>query len=310
MRDSTVYRGRFAPSPTGPLHFGSLVAAMGSYLDARTQNGQWLVRIEDIDPPREKKGAADDILRTLEAFGLEWDGEILRQSGRLEIYRDAANELLQRGLAYPCTCSRKEIAADALPGVEGLVYPGYCRTGHHPDRSSSALRVITDSETISFTDRFTGILSQNLEAEVGDFIVRRSDGLAAYQLAVIMDDAFQGITHVVRGADLLLSTPRQIYLQRLFDLSTPLYAHLPLVLDESGKKLSKQSHAQAVERSDPLSALTAAYRFLGQSVPEEPPANVTEFWQWARAHWDSRNIPVAEKSHEEITGIRIDSTVN
>jgi glutamyl-Q tRNA(Asp) synthetase len=310
MPDTPVYRGRFAPSPTGPLHFGSLVAAMGSYLDARSLGGQWLVRIEDIDPPREKKGAADDILRTLEAFGLEWDDEVLYQSDRLETYRDAAHDLLQRGLAYPCTCSRKEIAADALPGVEGLVYPGRCRTGHHSDRSSSALRVITDSEPLSFTDGVNGTLSQNLETEVGDFIVRRSDGLAAYQLAVVMDDAFQGITHVVRGADLLMSTPRQIYLQRLFALATPAYAHLPLVLDESGKKLSKQSRALAVERKDPLPALMAAYRFLGQPVPEQQPADITDFWQWALNHWDSCNIPVSETNQQGITGIRINSAVN
>jgi glutamyl-Q tRNA(Asp) synthetase len=303
--DAPVYRGRFAPSPTGPLHFGSLVAAMGSYLDARTRSGQWLVRIEDIDPPREKKGAADDILRTLEAFGLEWDGTVVRQSSRLEIYRDAAHDLLQRGLAYPCTCSRKEIAEDALPGVEGLVYPGRCRTGHQPDRNSSALRVRTEPEILSFNDRVSGTLTQNLESEVGDFIIRRSDGLAAYQLAVVIDDAFQGITHVVRGADLLLSTPRQIYLQRLLQLSSPLYAHLPLVLDESGKKLSKQSRAQAVEPANPLPALLAALSFLGQPLPQEPPSNVVEFWQWATANWNNRTIPASETGSGGVIGTQI-----
>jgi glutamyl-Q tRNA(Asp) synthetase len=310
MPDTPVYRGRFAPSPTGPLHFGSLVAAMGSYLDARTQGGQWLVRMEDIDPPREKPGAADDILRTLEAFGLEWDGEVLRQSSRLETYLDAALDLLQRGLAYPCTCSRKEVAADALPGIEGLIYPGRCRNGHHPDRRSSALRLITDSEPLSFTDRVSGELSQNLEKEVGDFIIRRSDGLAAYQLAVVVDDAFQGVTHVVRGADLLLSTPRQIYLQRLLGLPSPLYAHLPLILDEKGKKLSKQSRAQAVERKTPLPALSAAFSFLGQPVPQEQIADVKEFWQWALSHWDSNRIPASENGPQGVTGVSISSELS
>jgi glutamyl-Q tRNA(Asp) synthetase len=224
----------------------------------------------------------------------------------LDIYRDAAHDLLQRGLAYPCTCSRKEVAEDALPGVEGPVYPGHCRAGHNPDRDSSALRVKTAPEVLSFTDRFSGAFSQELEKEVGDFIIRRSDGLAAYQLAVVVDDAFQGISHVVRGADLLLSTPRQLYLQRLLTLPSPLYAHLPLVLDGNGKKLSKQSHAQAVERVNPLPALIAAFSFLGQPAPIEQPSSVAEFWQWALVHWDSGNIPATERGRQGVIGTRID----
>jgi glutamyl-Q tRNA(Asp) synthetase len=273
---------------------------MGSFLDARSRGGQWLVRIEDIDPPREKKGAADGILRTLEVFGLEWDGEVLRQSSRLDNYRDAARDLFRRNLAYSCTCSRKEVAEHALPGVEGPVYPGRCRNGHHPDRKSSALRIKTESGIVSFTDRISGPLSQELRAEVGDYIIRRSDGLAAYQLAVVLDDAFQGITHVVRGADLLLSTPRQIYLQRLLALPEPDYAHLPLVVDESGKKLSKQSRAQPVEDRDPLPALLAAFRFLGQTPPDEHPADVKEFWDWAIARWNTDSIPVSERNSQEV----------
>lgn len=273
---------------------------MGSFLDARSQGGQWLVRIEDIDPPREKKGAADGILRTLEVFGLEWDGEVLCQSSRLDNYRDAARDLFQRDLAYPCTCSRKEVAEHALPGIEGPVYPGRCRNGHHPDRKSSALRIKTESGIVSFTDRISGPLSQELRAEVGDYIIRRSDGLAAYQLAVVLDDALQGITHVVRGADLLLSTPRQIYLQQLLSLPQPDYAHLPLVVDESGKKLSKQSRAQPVEDRDPLPALLAAFRFLGQPLPDEHPADVKEFWDWAITRWNTGSVPVSERISQEI----------
>jgi glutamyl-Q tRNA(Asp) synthetase len=267
---------------------------LGSYLDARALGGQWLVRIEDIDPPREKKGAADGILRTLEIFGLEWDEEVLRQSSRLAIYQDVAHDLLQRNLAYPCTCSRKEVAEEALPGVEGPIYPGYCRDGHNPDRHSHALRIKTEPGTVSFTDRISGALSQELAKEVGDFIIRRSDGLAAYQLAVVVDDAFQGVTHVVRGADLLLSTPRQIQLQRLLSLPEPNYAHLPLVLDVGGKKLSKQSSAHPVENRNPLPALLAASRFLGQPAPEEQPSGITEFWEWAIAHWDAGKVPVSK----------------
>ncbi len=294
MNDAYTYRGRFAPSPTGPLHFGSLVAAMGSFLDARSQGGQWLVRIEDIDPPREKKGAADGILRTLEAFGLEWDGAVLRQSSRLEAYVDAARDLLTRDLAYPCSCSRKEIADSGIVGIEGPVYPGHCRDGGNTDGGNSALRVITDGAAIFFSDRIAGTLTQKLDTDIGDFVIRRRDGLTAYQLAVVVDDAFQGITHVVRGADLLLSTPRQIYLQRLLGLSEPNYAHLPVVLDENGEKLSKQSRAQPVENHNPLPALLEAYVFLGQSAPEEQPSGVEEFWQWATTQWDAGRIPFPE----------------
>ncbi len=294
MSDTPFYRGRFAPSPSGPLHSGSLVAAVGSYLEARSRGGEWLVRIEDIDPPREKKGAADEILRTLEAFGLAWDGTVLRQSGRLEAYADAARDLLARDLAYPCNCSRKEIADSGILGIEGPVYPGHCRNRGKAERSNSALRVKTDGIAISFHDRIAGNLTQKLDTDIGDYVIRRRDGLTAYQLAVVVDDAFQGITHVVRGADLLLSTPRQIYLQRLLGLSEPNYAHLPVVLDEDGRKMSKQSHARPVENHDPLPALLDAYLFLGQSLPEEQPSGVDEFWQWATAHWNADRVPVPE----------------
>jgi glutamyl-Q tRNA(Asp) synthetase len=291
MSSPSIYRGRFAPSPTGPLHFGSLVAAVGSYLDARSQGGEWLIRIEDLDPPREKPGAAADILRTLEAFGFEWDGEVLYQSHRTDRYRVVLEDLVARRQAYPCSCSRKEIADSAVAGIEGPVYPGTCRAGADPDRPATALRVRTDEAPIAFQDRIRGALSQRLASEIGDFVVRRADGLTAYQLAVVIDDADQGITQVVRGADLLLSTPRQIHLQRLLGLREPRYAHLPLVLDREGKKLSKQSRSRPVDPIDPLPALQAALRFLDQPLPEQSPAGLEELWRWAIERWDIGRVP-------------------
>ncbi|MGC1518608.1 MAG: tRNA glutamyl-Q(34) synthetase GluQRS, partial [Azonexus sp.] len=210
------YRGRFAPSPTGPLHFGSLVAAVGSYLDARSIGGEWLVRREDLDTPRNVPGAADDILKTLEAFGFEWDGAVLWQSRRFAAYGAALEQLKAAGLAYGCACSRKEIADSApRPAVDGgLAYPGTCRNGLPYGRAVRAWRLrVSDAET-SFADRLQGRQAQNLERDVGDFVLLRADGLYAYQLAVAVDDEFQGISDVVRGADLIASTPRQIWLQR------------------------------------------------------------------------------------------------
>ncbi len=291
MASQPIYRGRFAPSPTGPLHFGSLVAAVGSYLEARSRGGEWLVRIEDLDPPREKPGAATAILRTLEAFGFQWDGEVLFQSRRGERYREALDQLVARRDAYLCRCSRKEIADSAVAGIEGPVYPGTCRTGFDPARPATTLRVRTDDRPISFQDCIHGKQIQRLASEIGDFVVRRADGLTAYQLAVVVDDADQGITHVVRGADLLLSTPRQIHLQRLLNLPEPAYAHLPLVLDREGKKLSKQSRSRPVDPAAPLSALESALRFLGQPLPEQPMTELNELWRWALERWDMDRVP-------------------
>src|SRR5512135_3790364 len=220
--DST-YRGRFAPSPTGPLHFGSLVAAVGSYLDARHQNGTWLVRMEDLDTPRCIPGAAEDILRTLDVFGLHSDEPILYQSQRTAAYEEALNKLKADGSVYPCCCTRKEIADSAMNGIEGPVYPGTCRNGIPAGRAGRAWRVHTSNQPIGFDDALQGRITQHLESDIGDFVVKRADGLFAYQLAVVVDDAFQNITHVVRGADLIASTPRQIHLQRLLDLPTPSY---------------------------------------------------------------------------------------
>lgn len=285
-------RGRFAPSPSGPLHAGSLVAALGSLLDARQQGGEWWVRIEDLDPPRSVPGAADAILRTLDAFGLHWDGPVLYQSHRLDRYQAALEQLRDRGLAYPCSCTRREIARSARPGCGGPVYPGYCRTGVRDPHRPSAIRLRTDHRLISFEDALQGRHDQRLARDVGDFVIYRADGLFAYQLAVVIDDAEQGITQVVRGSDLLDSTPRQIYLQRLLGLATPRYAHLPVALDAHGHKLSKQNGAPALDPRHPGPALWAALCFLGQQPPPElARATPATLLDWAQRHWRLERVP-------------------
>jgi glutamyl-Q tRNA(Asp) synthetase len=300
------YIGRFAPSPTGPLHFGSLVAAVGSYLDARSQGGRWLVRMEDVDTPRCVPGAADDILRTLEWFGFEWDGPVLVQSQRLGAYRAALDDLCRRGLAYPCSCSRKEIAdsgaGTAIDG--GRVYPGFCREGlrhtvrHEGASRQLAWRLKVDAVPIVFTDRLQGVQSQSLGQAVGDFVLRRADGLFAYQLAVVVDDAWQGVTDVVRGADLLASTARQIWLQQGLDLPTPRYAHLPLVVNSLGEKLSKQTLAPALLPARAAEQLVEALRFLGQAVPNDlAESGLAAVWDWALAHFSASTI--ASQSNQQ-----------
>ncbi|TAN71478.1 MAG: tRNA glutamyl-Q(34) synthetase GluQRS [Gallionella sp.] len=286
MPPPSTYRGRFAPSPTGPLHFGSLVAAVGSYLDARHHHGQWLVRIEDLDTPRCVPGAADNILRTLEAFGLHWDEAILCQSRRTAAYEATLQQLQAIGAAYPCACTRKEIADSALHGIEGPVYPGTCRNGLPADRDARAWRVRTNNQPTEFNDALQGHINQHLESEIGDFVVKRADGLFAYQLAVVMDDAFQNITHVVRGADLLHSTPRQIYLQRLLGYATPAYMHLPIAVNAQGEKLSKQTLAPAVTADDVIATLFAVLEFLRQQPPAElRQGSVEEVLGWAIKNW-------------------------
>lgn len=236
--------GRFAPSPTGPLHLGSLVAALGSYLMARSACGSWLLRMEDLDLPRVVPGMADDMLATLEILGFEWDGEVLYQSRRSEYYREAARELVRRRLAYPCGCTRSEIAQIAsAPHEEGLVYPGICREGLPTHKVERALRVKVYDEVVAFDDLIMGRYSQHLTSSCGDFVIHRADGPYAYHLAVVVDDAASGVNQVVRGADLLGSTPRQIYLQRIFGYPIPNYAHLPLVTGPGGTKLSKRDNA-------------------------------------------------------------------
>lgn len=289
------YRGRFAPSPSGQLHFGSLVAALGSYLDARSHRGDWLLRMEDLDRTREVKGAADDILRTLDRFGFEWNGPVRYQHRRSEAYADALDWLLREGLAYPCSCSRKEISAAAPIGEEGPIYPGTCRTRRLQERHSHSIRLLTRDEEIAFSDRIQGPARQNTGREIGDFVIRRADGFHAYQLAVVVDDAWQGITRVVRGADLLMSTPRQCYLQRLLGLAQPDYAHLPLAVDAEGRKLSKQHGDAPVDPHHPLDALMRALAFLRQPLPPQMPVGLEDFWDWAVGNWSLGAIPAQRR---------------
>jgi glutamyl-Q tRNA(Asp) synthetase len=266
MPASPNYRGRFAPSPTGPLHAGSLLAALASWLDARAHGGTWLVRIEDIDPPREVAGATADILATLDAFGLTSDEPVLRQATRSDAYAHTLKQLRDAGAVYECACSRRE--ADEAAHAAGLppgVYAGTCRDGTHGRAPRSIRLRVPDApdDAVAFTDRVCGRYAQGLAHEVGDFVLQRADGLWAYQLAVVVDDAAQGITDVVRGADLLDNTPRQIWLQRCLGLRSPRYLHLPIVTNARGEKLSKQTGARPLDRSDVLGELERAWRHLG-----------------------------------------------
>lgn len=283
--NAPAYIGRFAPTPSGYLHFGSLVAALAAYLDARAVGGRWLLRMEDLDPPREMPGAQDAILRTLESYGLEWDGEAVRQSDRQGEYAALVEHLLSRGLAYACTCSRKQ-----LEGYRG-VYPGICRNaGHGPEDAAIRLRV--PDQEYGFIDRVQGEYRQHLGRDVGDFVIRRRDGLYAYQLAVVLDDAWQGITDVVRGADLLDSTPRQLYLQELLGFPQPRYLHVPLIIQPDGHKLGKsyRSPPLPADRAAPL--LVRALRALGQALPAElESARPPELLAWAVRHWEVARIP-------------------
>jgi glutamyl-Q tRNA(Asp) synthetase len=287
----SIYRGRFAPSPTGPLHFGSLVAAVGSYLDCKHHQGKWLVRIEDLDTPRTVIGAANEILGTLEAYGLHWDEEVIYQSQRTAAYEAALQRLKQAGTVYPCSCTRKEIADSALQRGDELVYPGTCRDGIAQGKAARAWRVRVNDATINLSYGMQGNISQDLASEVGDFVVLRADGLFAYQLAVVVDDAAQEITHVVRGADLLYSTPRQVYLQRLLGLPTPTYVHLPVAVNAQGEKLSKQTLAQPVEKSNAASTLFDALVFLRQQPPAELRlGTIEQILAWAVANWQPQRL--------------------
>ncbi len=284
------YRGRFAPSPTGPLHFGSLVAAVASFADARAQDGEWLVRMEDLDRPREVPGAARQILRTLSAFGMSWDGPVLHQSRRSLAYARALERLNAQGWVYSCACTRSEIAQAGRRGPEGPIYPGTCRMGLTPGLRARTLRMRSDGPEIRWCDRIQGDQCQRVSECIGDFVVRRADGLHAYQLAVVVDDAWQGITQVIRGADLLSSTPRQILLQRALGLSQPDYAHVPLVLDGAGRKLSKSLASIPIDSADPLPALRRAWTFLGQT-PTPAGRSVDRFWTEAFDLWRIERVP-------------------
>jgi glutamyl-Q tRNA(Asp) synthetase len=285
------YVGRFAPSPTGPLHKGSLVAALASYLDAKAHGGQWLVRIEDIDEARTVPGSADAILDALRAFGMQWDGEAVWQSRRKDLYQTAFERLGAH--AYACGCTRREIA-DSRIGIASdgaAVYPGTCRNGLAPGKAARAGRLrVPDAgaDLIQFEDRWMGSVAQHLATEVGDFVLKRADGFWAYQLAVVVDDAQQGVTDVVRGADLLDSTPRQIYLQHLLSYPTPRYLHVPVVTNTVGEKLSKQTGASALDLNRPLEELQEAARFLMLEIA--PAKSMEEFWQTALAAWAKRFV--------------------
>ena len=289
---NSLYRGRFAPSPTGPLHFGSLVAAVASYLEARSHGGEWLVRMEDLDSPRVVPGAADDILHALQACGMRWDDAVTYQSARTDAYHAELHRLRTLGRVYPCACSRREIADSAINGIEGPVYPGTCRSGLATGKTVRAWRIETRGALIGFDDKVQGSIEQDLERDIGDFVLLRADHIYAYQLAVVVDDAEQGITDVVRGADLLDSTPRQIYLQNLLRFSTPHYCHVPVAVNANGEKLSKQTRATAIDFSHPVPALMSALQFLGQEPPAKlANADIGAFWNWAVAHWRIDRIP-------------------
>jgi glutamyl-Q tRNA(Asp) synthetase len=282
------YIGRFAPSPTGPLHAGSLVAAMASYLDAKAHSGQWLVRIEDIDESRTAAGAAEWILQSLIRFGMHWDGEVVWQSNRKNLYQAAFDQL--RAYTYSCGCTRREIA-DSRIGIAAdgaAVYPGTCRAGLAPGRLARSFRLRVPEqdqagEYIQFEDAWIGPVAQHLSTAVGDFVLKRADGYWAYQLAVVVDDAAQCVSHVVRGADLLDSTPRQIYLQRLLQLPMPKYSHVPVVVNRQGEKLSKQTGAQQLDLQRPLECLLDTAHFLGLAVAR--PVSIKQFWQKATIAW-------------------------
>ena len=284
---SDIYRGRFAPSPTGPVHYGTLVAAFGSYLQAKKNQGEWFIRIDDIDTQRSIDGADADILRTLENFGFEWNGEVTYQTKQIDRYQQALNQLSSLSLIFPCTCSRKKLTKS-----DSSIYPGTCRQRTLPETEEHALRVLAKNITIRFDDVIMGKQTQNIEQHCGDFIVRRRDGLFAYQLAIVVDDAIQNITEVVRGADLLNSTPRQIYLQQLLNYPTPQYCHLPLAVDNLSNKISKSGNAAKVDIKNKEKLLINALNFLGQCPPDDlMKSQLNDIWLWAIKHWNVADVP-------------------
>ncbi|MFT3930386.1 MAG: tRNA glutamyl-Q(34) synthetase GluQRS [Spongiibacteraceae bacterium] len=275
------YIGRFAPSPTGPLHFGSLLAALASFLDARAHNGQWLVRIEDIDPPREVAGASRAILNCLHAHGLEWDGDVLYQSQRLAVYQKICAQLIEQHRAFYCTCSRLDLAAN-----DG-VYAGRCRQCFDQPQQPAAIRLRVDAVDIDISDRIQPAFTENIARDVGDFVIYRKDQLPAYQLAVVIDDAAQYVTHIVRGSDLLESTARQIFLQRCLNLLTPQYAHIPVIVNSQQQKLSKQTLARALDPANAIENLLAALECLHQPLPPQTlQQSRSDILDWAVRHWN------------------------
>ncbi len=279
------YTGRFAPSPSGPLHFGSLIAALGSYFQAKAQQGKWLVRIEDLDPPREMPGAADLILRTLDAYQLHWDGEVVYQSQRHERYQAQIEQWLGSYQAYYCQCTRKQVKA------MGGFYNGTCRHRLLDNQKECAVRLTMTHPVYCFDDQKHGQLSIPSQLADEDFIIKRRDGLFAYNLAVVLDDIDQGVTEVVRGADLIEPTGRQISMYKVLGVPPISYLHLPLALDKNGHKLSKQNHAPAIDNCKPKPALIEAMRFLGFELPKEiEQANVPEIIEWGVSNWQVNQL--------------------
>jgi glutamyl-Q tRNA(Asp) synthetase len=295
IKAQSAYIGRFAPSPTGPLHFGSLIAATASYLCARCTGPQashaWLLRMEDLDTPRCKKHYADSIIKTLEAFQFQWDGEIIYQRKRTHAYQDALDSIRQH--SYPCSCTRKQLQGQTAHNPYSYIYPGNCRESlANPQAKQTSIRLKTQPTSICFDDQCQGRFCQNIKEKVGDFILKRSDGLFAYQLAVVVDDAWQGITHIVRGADLFDNTPRQIYLQQLLGYPQPDYLHFPVATTKNGKKLSKQNQSREISTQNKRMQLIDALEFLGQKPPRAKEfANLDDLWRWAVQNWHMDKIP-------------------
>ncbi|MGR8980467.1 MAG: tRNA glutamyl-Q(34) synthetase GluQRS [Gammaproteobacteria bacterium] len=291
MQERQSYIGRFAPSPTGPLHLGSLYTALAGFLQARSRRGKWLLRIDDLDTPRNVPGSAESILTTLESFGLHWDGPVDYQSRHIDEYEQALNHLMKNQLTYPCICSRKTLASGTTDHRQPDAYPGYCRNRQIPPGRAYALRIKTDNRVISFEDELHGRMTHRIGRQDGDFILKRKDRIFAYQFAVVIDDDRQEINHIVRGFDLLNETPKQIFLQQILGLKRPAYMHVPLIVDGDGFKLSKQTCAPAVDSNRPQTVLFELLRWLKQNPPLElKTGSVSELLDWAVTHWNPASL--------------------
>ena len=290
------YKGRFAPTPSGPAHLGTMLAAVGSYLQARANNGHWHVRIDDIDPPREVPGAADSILRTLENFGLYWDGPVIYQSQRHDAYEQALEQLTNGGITFECSCSRKDLSASARHGPNGMIYPGTCRTGHARDAAQTSTRIIAEDIDVMVRDTVQGEYSLNIANDIGDFVIRRADYLFSYHLATVVDDALDAYSEIVRGKDQLSLTPQHIYLQQKLNVATPRYAHLPLLTDSQGNKLAKSSNAAPVDAMAPPDVWSIILASLGLQADDglllEQPSTILG---WATGQWDLFAIDAKDK---------------
>ncbi|CCN85661.1 putative glutamyl-queuosine tRNA(Asp) synthetase [Vibrio nigripulchritudo SFn27] len=289
MTKNSTYKGRFAPTPSGKLHFGSLVTAVASYLDARSKSGYWSIRMDDLDRDRVVNGSSDSILKTLEKYGFQWDGEVIYQSRNHQEYAYYINLMKANGYIYPCKCSRKAIQSRCKKSNIGAIYDRHCKPLVFADEKGTSLRVSTFGD-INFTDVIMGNHSVNLTTQTGDFIVKRSDGVYSYNLATVVDDHNLGVTDIVRGGDLHNVTFSQIYLYQILNLDIPTYAHVPLVLDKQGLKLSKSSKAQCIESLEPTKILLQALTFLGQNIPKDIESeSLSTIWSWAICNWDLKN---------------------